>query len=166
MLVVSWNGKRLCTTAEWQNACNDGTGTVYRVWMQLAVPASGSCPCIVRRGVLDKATVVANPAVLPTYYTEVNGILNSGDGAGGSTYGISLPGPGSYSTYANADVFQAYDLNAARVGACIDATSCSSVASLQITANVTSAYADPKTKIYPVYSITSMARVNNAQSDN
>jgi prepilin-type N-terminal cleavage/methylation domain-containing protein len=144
----------------------DGTGTVYQVWMQLVAPASGKCPCILQRGVIDKATVVANPAAQPTYFTEVNGVLNSGDGAGGTIFGISMPGSGSYSTYATADVFDAYDVNAAPVGTCTGATACSSIDSLQITVNVTSKMPDPKTQIYPVYSITSKARMTNAQDDN
>jgi prepilin-type N-terminal cleavage/methylation domain-containing protein len=137
----------------------DGTGTVYRVWVQLAVPASGNCPCVLQRGVISKAAL---PQV-PTYFAEVNGVLNSGDGAGGHNYGISLPGTGSYMVYANANVFEAYDTSAALVGACGTPTACSSIASIKITANVTSAYADPKTKIYSVYSITSRARLNNGQ---
>ncbi len=142
----------------------DGTGTVYQVWLQLVAPDSGSCPCTLQRGLIDKASALAGQPI--TYFTEVNGVLNSGDGAGGHSYGISLPGPSSYAAYADAAVFSAYDVNAAPVGTCTDATSCSSEASLQITVNVTSAYADPKTKVYPVYSITSKARLNNAQYDN
>ena len=136
----------------------DGTGTVYRVWVQLAVPASGNCPCILQRGVIDKASL---PQV-PTYFAEVNGVLNSGDEAGGSRP-VNLPGSGSYATYAAARVFEAYDTNAALVPSCATVTACSSVASIKITANVTSGFADPKTGIYSVYSITSRARLNNGQ---
>jgi hypothetical protein len=99
---------------------------------------------------------------VPTYFAEVNGVLNSGDGAGGSRP-ISLPGTGSYATYAAANVFEAYDTNAALVPSCANVAACSSVASIKITANVTSGYADPKTGIYSVYSITSRARLNNGQ---
>jgi prepilin-type N-terminal cleavage/methylation domain-containing protein len=142
----------------------DGTGTIYEVFMQLVPGNSGKCPCILRRGVTPKASWVTT-GTPPTYYTEVNGVLNSGNGAAGSTYGIGLPGPGSYDTYATADVFDAYDVNGVAVAACGDATSCASIDSLQITANVASKFADPKTQTYPVYSITSKARVNNAQDD-
>lgn len=143
----------------------DGSGTVYRVWLQLKTPASGNCPCTLQRGVLDKATVVANPLKQPIYFTEVDNVLNSGDGAGGNLHGISLAGPGSYSTYANADVFDAYDMNGGGIGSCPLGGPCSSIRSLQITANVTSSYADPKTNVFAVYSITSKARVNNAAID-
>lgn len=143
----------------------DGTGTVSRVFMQLQVPASGKCPCILQRGVISKALALGGSA--PTYYTEVNGVLNSGDGAGGSTYEIDLPGPGSYLTYATAPVFSAYEIDAAPFTIpCSSATTCSSIASLQITVNVASKFADPQTRIFPVYSITSKARVNNSKEDN
>jgi hypothetical protein len=131
--------------------------------MKLVPPASGKCPCILQRGVIDKNAALGGNA--PTYYTEVNGVLNSGDGAGGSTYGTDLPGPGSYGTYTTSNVFDAYDVNAIPVGLCTDATSCASIDSLQITVNVASKAADPKTGIYSVYSMTSKARVNNAQDD-
>lgn len=144
----------------------DGTGIIYEVFMQLAVPASGKCPCILQRGVVPKAAWLLNNAA-PTYYTELNGVLNSGDGAGGTAYGVSLPGSGSYSTYATAPVFQAWDINANPVGTCPTATTitCSSIDSIQITVNVAPNFADPQTQTYPVYSITSKARVNNAQDD-
>ena len=37
----------------------DGTGTVYQIWMQLLAPASGSCPCVLQRGVITKAQALA-----------------------------------------------------------------------------------------------------------
>jgi prepilin-type N-terminal cleavage/methylation domain-containing protein len=141
----------------------DGTGTVYRVFMQLVAPASGKCPCILQRGVISKALALAGN--VPTYYTEVNGVLNSGDGAGGSIYGTDLPGPGSYSTYTTSNVFDAYDVNATPVGTCADATTCASIDSLQITVNVAPKSPDPRTGVFSVYSMTSKARVNNAQDD-
>jgi prepilin-type N-terminal cleavage/methylation domain-containing protein len=142
----------------------DGTGIIYEVFMQLAVPASGKCPCVLQRGVVPKAAWLASNSP-PTYYTELNGVLNSGDGAGGTTYGVSLPGSGSYSTYATAPVFQAWDINASPVGNCSTATACSSIDSIQITVNVAPHFEDPQTQTFPVYSITSKARVNNAQDD-
>ncbi len=148
----------------------DGSGTVYRIFMQLVPPpASNSCPCILRRGALPKQAALA-PGAQPTYFTEVNGVLNSGDGTGAATYAINLPAPGSYASYATADVFDAYFKDGTRfqdpLGAysCderVTANSCSGIRSFQITANVTSAFPDPKTNIYQVYSITSKARLNN-----
>lgn len=146
----------------------DGTGKIYEVFMQLAVPASGNCPCILQRGVVDKQTWLATGAA-PTYYTEVNGVLNSGDGSGAATYGVSLPGGGSYTTYTTANIFDAYDVAANRyvnsttgLYSCInDPVACSSIRSLQITANVAPTFMDQTTKMFPVYTITSKARLNN-----
>ena len=138
----------------------DGTGQVYRIWIQLQQPASGNCPCTLQRGVLAKASALAGNT--PTYFTEVNGILNSGTGLGTATYPISLPGATvDYSAYSTADVFDAYDVNGDPALACADPVSCSSIHSLQITANVVSSFLDPKTNVFPVYSISSNARLNN-----
>jgi prepilin-type N-terminal cleavage/methylation domain-containing protein len=137
----------------------DGTGTVYRVWVQLEIPPSGRCPCKLQRGAVPKAG--APPGAAPTYFTEVNGVLNSGNGFGAATYPISLPGSGDYTAYGTADVFTAYDVNAALVPFCVTKTACSSIYSLQITANVAPNFTDPKTDIFPVYSVTSKARMNN-----
>jgi hypothetical protein len=133
--------------------------------MQLLVPPSGSCPCTLQRGVIDKASAIAGS--VPTYFTEVNGILNSGNGAGAGLYPVTLPGTGTYTAYAAADVFDAYFNDATRFVdpngnySCSDVLTCSSIRSLQITANVVPTYMDPTTKLYPVYSITSKARLNN-----
>lgn len=144
----------------------DGSGTVYQVWMQLLVPASGSCPCTLQRGVLTKAAALGGAQ--PTYFAQVNGVLNSGNGTGGSVYPIGLPSTGAgYNAYASADVFDAYFndatsfVNATGGYSCNTVLDCSPIRSLQITANVASTYADPTTKMYKVYSITSKARLNN-----
>jgi hypothetical protein len=81
-----------------------------------------------------------------------------------------LSGPGSYAAYTRADVFDAYDANANQVAVnCslgdngtpgVNPTTCSSIRSLQITANVVPAFSDPTVKQFKVYSITSKARVN------
>lgn len=138
----------------------DGTGTVYQITVQVVTPTSGKCPCILQRGVVSKAQALAGQ--VPTYFTEVNGVLNSGNGAGTSNYSVNLGGPGSYSSYTTADVFDAYDVNAASVGSCSPTTvpNCSSIRSLQITANVVPAEPDPVTQVFPVFSITSKARLN------
>jgi hypothetical protein len=144
----------------------DGTGTVYQIWLQLLVPASGSCPCTLQRGVLAKAAAIAGSQ--PTYYAEVNGILNSGTGTGAATYPISLaPSSAIYTVYGTADVFDAYFNDATQyvsstgTYSCSTVLDCSAIRSLQITVNVVPTYADPSTKRYHVYSITSKARLNN-----
>lgn len=149
----------------------DGTGTVYEVLIQLQPPASGKCPCVLQRGAVRKQDYLNG--VLPTYFTEVNGVLNSGNGANGNGYGaatypISLPGHGDYTAYGTADVFTSYDVqaNPDPVGTCASAAACSSIRSLQITANVVPNYMDPKTQVFSVYSITSKGRFNNLTSPN
>src|SRR5437764_3581174 len=144
----------------------DGSGTVYQVWVQLAVGPSGGCPCILQRGATTKAQVMAGTN--PTYFTEVNGVLNSGNGAGAANYTISLPGTGSYTTYGTADVFSSYDSNATLnpVGTCTNALACSSIRSLQITANVVPSFIDNATNTFQVTSITSKVRLNNVAIGN
>jgi prepilin-type N-terminal cleavage/methylation domain-containing protein len=144
----------------------DGTGTVYQVWMQLLVPASGTCPCTLQRGVISKAAALGGAQ--PTYFAEVNGLLNSGDGAGGSLFGVTMPnGAAGYNIYTTADVFDAYFNDATQyvspggAYACNTVLDCSAIRSLQITANVAPTYADPTAKTYQVYSVTSKARLNN-----
>ena len=150
----------------------DGTGAVTDVIVDV-VPApggGGTCPCILRRGVIPKQTWVnnncttnpGNAGCTPNYFTEVNGVLNSGNGGGGTTFGVTLPGPGIYATYNSADVFDAYDTTGGTVAPCTLLTNpdCTSIRSIQINANVAPTYTDPTTKLYPVYSMTSKARLN------
>jgi prepilin-type N-terminal cleavage/methylation domain-containing protein len=155
------------TTSVQYEADLDGSGTVSVVYLSL-VPPTGStnCPCILQRGTVTKALAIAGTA--PAYFTTVNGILNSGDGTGSNgsgapTYPLSMSGPGSYASYANADVFNAYDSGAGLITSPCNWTTtpnCTQIKSLQITANVAPPYYDPTTKLYPVYSITSRARIN------
>jgi type II secretory pathway pseudopilin PulG len=148
----------------------DGTGTVYVVFLNL-VPGTNTaiCPCILQRGVLRKVDWIVNPALVPNYFTTVNGVLNSGNGAGGNIFPVVLSGPGNYLPYATADVFDAYDANATPiVAACTMGIpgnpgtnpDCSRIRSLQITVNVAPNFADPTTRQFRVYSITSKARIN------
>lgn len=152
----------------------DGSGTVSVVFLQLVTPnGSTNCPCQLQRGTVTKAQWVANNNIVPAYFTTVNGVLNSGDGtgttggipngSGAPTYAISLSGPGTYTSYGNADVFTGYNAAAyPMTTACTLITNpdCSQIRSLQITANVAPSWYDPVTKLYPVYSITSKARIN------
>jgi hypothetical protein len=60
-------------------------------------------------------------------------------------------------------VFNAYDANAGLITTACNWTTtpnCTQIRSLQITANVAPPYYDPVTKMFPVYSITSRARIN------
>jgi prepilin-type N-terminal cleavage/methylation domain-containing protein len=155
------------TTSVQYEADLDGSGTVSVVYLNL-IPPTGStnCPCILQRGTVTKAQ--ANAGTAPAYFTTVNGILNSGDGTGNDgsgapTYALSMSGTGSYASYANADVFNAYDAGAGLITTACNWTTtpnCTQIKSVQITANVAPPYYDPVTKLYPVYSITSRARIN------
>jgi len=155
------------TTSVQYEADLDGSGTVSVVYLSL-VPPTGStnCPCILQRGTVTKALAIAGTA--PAYFTTVNGVLNSGDGTGNNgsgapTYALSMSGPGSYASYANIDVFNAYDSGADLITTACNWTTtpnCTQIKSLQITANVAPPYYDPVTKVFPVYSITSRARIN------
>lgn len=142
----------------------DGSGTVSVVYLQL-VPPTGttSCPCQLQRGTVTKAQWVANNAIVPSYFTTVNGVINSGNGAGAATYTLSLSGPGTYTSYTTADAFDAYNASAVLITTACSLTTnpdCTQIRSLQITANVAPTYYDPVTRLYPVYSITSKARIN------
>jgi prepilin-type N-terminal cleavage/methylation domain-containing protein len=140
----------------------DGSGTVYRVFMDLVPSASGTCPCTLRRGAISKTQALGGTT--PTYFTQVNGVLNSGDGTGNSTYSVTLPGSLSYSAYSTTDVFNAYDQNAAPYGSCNNAlipNDCSGIRSVQISINVAPQFADPTLNTYAVVDITSKARLNN-----
>jgi hypothetical protein len=95
--------------------------------------------------------------------------MNSGNGAGAASFPLVVTAPGNYAAYATADVFDAFDANAVPIAVpCTLGTvgtpgtnpDCSQIRSLQITVNVAPAYADPTTKQFPVYSITSKARIN------
>jgi len=141
----------------------DGLGTVSVVYLKL-VPPTGTtnCPCQLQRGTVTKAQWIANNNIVPAYFTTVNGILNSGNGAGAATYSLSMAGHGNYTSYGPADAFDAYDANGSLITACSLTTvpDCSQIRSLQITANVAPPYYDPKTEMFTVYSITSKARIN------
>lgn len=135
------------------------------------VPTSGTtCPCVLRRGTLAKSTWIANncdtnptsSSCTPQYFTEVNGVLNTGNGAGASTYGLTLGGGSTYTQYTTQDVFDAYDTGGTLITSCTLTSnpSCTAIRSIQISANVAPSFADPTEKTYPVFSITSKGRLN------
>ena len=128
-----------------------------------------NCPCILQRGVLTKTAWIANPAQAPPFFTTVNGVLNSGNGAGGAIFPVVLSGPGNYQAYRTADVFDAYDANANPIvvpctmgipGNPGTNPDCTPIRSLQISVNVVPGFADPTTRQFRVYSVTSKARIN------
>lgn len=151
----------------------DGSGNVSVVFLNLVLqPGRNRCPCILQRGVVTKtAWAAANGVVVPQYFTTVNGVLNSGNGANPpvSLFGVTLSGPGNYVQYASADVFDAYDAGATPItvpctmgipGNPGTNPDCNRIRSLQITVNVVPNFADPTTRLFKVYSVTSKARIN------
>jgi type II secretory pathway pseudopilin PulG len=158
------------TTGVSYEADLDGTGTISVVFLNL-VPGTNTatCPCILQRGVVTKAAWVNNPGIAPQYFTTVNGVLNSGNGAGAGTIPIALQSASNYQIYATADVFDAYDANANLItAACTMGTpgnpgtnpDCGQIRSLQVTVNVVPGFADPTTGQFQVFSVTSKARIN------
>lgn len=159
------------TKVIYEGDLGDGSGVVSVVILDIQPNAAGNttCPCILRRGVLQKSVWVTNNCntnltsanCTPQYFTEVNGVLNSGSG-GTSTYGVTLSGPGTYTTYTTQDVFDAYDTGGTSIASCSLTTSpdCTAIRSLQITVNVAPTYDDMTVQTYPVFSITSKARLN------
>lgn len=148
----------------------DGTGTVSVIFLNL-VPGTNTntCPCILQRGVVTKTAWVANPALVPQFFTTVNGVLNSGNGNNAAIIPAVLTGPGNYAAYTTADVFDAYDSGATLITAACRMSipgnpgtvpDCNQIRSLQITVNVVPAFADPTTRQFRVFSITSKARIN------
>lgn len=148
----------------------DGSGTVSVVFLNL-VPGTNTvtCPCILQRGVLTKNAWIANPAQAPPFFTTVNGVLNSGNGFGAAIFPVVLSGPGNYLPYTTADVFDAYDVSATPItvpctmgipGTPGTNPDCTPIRSLQITVNVVPGFADPTTRQFRVYSVTSKARIN------
>jgi len=171
--IVSWSPTSMVYEGDL-----DGSGTVSAVFMKIVTPTGlTTCPCILQRGVESKQLELNG--ITPTYFTEVNGVMNSGDGTGSATHALSSSFSSSYNSYSTADVFEAYDANGDRLqdSGGVDVTSCgvqttglsitgtnpdcAAIRSVQITANVVPNYQDPTTKAYPVFSITSKARLNN-----
>jgi prepilin-type N-terminal cleavage/methylation domain-containing protein len=171
--IVSWSPTSMVYEGDL-----DGSGTVSAVFMKIVTPTGlTTCPCTLQRGVESKADELLGKT--PTYFTEVNGVLNSGDGTGAATHSLSSLFSTNYNSYTTADVFEAYDANGDRLSdsAGVDVTSCgvatpslsitgtnpdcAAIKSVQITANVVPSYQDPTTKVYPVFSITSKAKLNN-----
>jgi prepilin-type N-terminal cleavage/methylation domain-containing protein len=132
----------------WFEGDVDGTG-VSEEWIKLVQTAgtNNPCtvpPCVIQRGTVPKATYLANPGVLPPFYTEVNNIMNTNvftayDNASNDLVGL-LP-------IANAWA-QGYNngLNIRAIG---------------ITLFVQSAQRDLETRQFPNVTMVSTARVND-----
>jgi len=115
----------------------DGTG-VSEIFVQLS-PAGGPCPCTLRRGALSKVSYSGGSA--PTYYTEVDGVMNL-------------------------NVFTAYDKAGNTValpctaGVCADGTAIQNVKDIGLLLNVRSAQVNPVNQNYSFITVSTEAKVN------
>lgn len=109
----------------------DGTG-VSDVYIQVVVPASGSCPCTVQRGTVPKAY----PANTPTYYTELDNVMNQ-------------------------NIFTAYKYDGSAYNATTDGLT--DIKNVGITLYVQSPLPDinQSSTTYPTTTMVSEARINN-----
>jgi prepilin-type N-terminal cleavage/methylation domain-containing protein len=114
----------------------DGTG-VSEVIVQLS-PSGGPCPCTLRRGAISKALYAGG--TLPTYYTEVDGVMNL-------------------------NIFTAYDkagnvvpLNCG-AGVCADGSSIGNIKDIGILLNVQSNVQNPVTHTYTNVTMSTEAKI-------
>ena len=120
----------------------DGTG-VSLEWIKLVqtnganAPACTAPPCVLQRGTIAKQI----PPVQPTYYTEVNGVMNTQVFTAYDNNGLDLSG--SYFPITNAS---SSGLNVRAIG---------------ITLYLQASQIDAKTHTYPTVTMVSTARVND-----
>ena len=133
----------------------DGSG-VSEEWIQLVQNNGSNAPCTTPPCVLQRGTIAKSPACVPytsaacttTYYTEVNGVMNTNiftayDNNGNDLSGLfpinNIQAQGSYNGYTNG-------FNIRAVG---------------ITLYVRASQPDPKTGVFPTVTMVSSARVND-----
>jgi prepilin-type N-terminal cleavage/methylation domain-containing protein len=123
----------------------DGNG-VSEEWIQL-VQTNGTTtpctapPCVIQRGTVSKAAWNNGAGALPSFYTEVSGVMNTTVFAAYNSAGtqITLPAIAGNGTLAN-------------------------ITGIGITLYVKSSQPDPKTGIFPTVTMVSTAKINNIQS--
>jgi prepilin-type N-terminal cleavage/methylation domain-containing protein len=122
----------------------DGTG-VSEVFVQ-ASPAAGPCPCTLRRGTVSKANFLATGAA-PTYYTEVDGVVNLNIFTAYDFAGNAIPLPCTPVGGATA--------------ICADGiTPISSIKDVGLLLNVQSKTTDPTTKAFTNVTVSTEAKIN------
>jgi hypothetical protein len=126
MLAVSQNAMQF-------EADVDGSGSVSEVFLQEIVPVGG-CPCRVQRGVISKAAFLAGG--VPTYYTEVDNIMNQ-------------------------DIFTAYFFDGTTVALPAAVSDLPNVKTVKIKLSVQSGTLDANTRQFPFVSLTTSAKVSN-----
>jgi len=161
---------RVTATSLWFEGDVDGDGQVDSIQYELQAPG-GRCPCTLRRSQVVKANGVAPLAQANNFSQEVDNVINSG---GTFPIGGTSPlaaGPVAndalYGAYKAAPVFQAYDAAGALLGLPLDIganpTAMNTIKTIRITVNVLAGAAgtDIDTRMRPVVSMTSAARINN-----
>jgi len=111
----------------------DGTG-VSEVFVQLS-PPGGPCPCTLRRGAVSKALYAGG--TLPTYYTEVDGVMNL-------------------------NVFTAYDFAGNSISLPCDAGTCATIKNIKnigLLLNVQSNTPNPTTGAYTNITVSTEAKI-------
>ena len=115
----------------------DGTG-VSEVFVQLS-PAAGPCPCTLRRGAVSKALYAGGAT--PTYYTEVDGVMNL-------------------------NIFTAYDKagNAATLpcgaATCADGSATANIKNVGLLLNVQSKSPNPTNHPYTNFTVSTEAKIH------
>jgi prepilin-type N-terminal cleavage/methylation domain-containing protein len=110
----------------------DGTGVSF-VDIKLNQP-TGGCPCTITRG------TIAKPSTTPTFYTQVNNVMNT-------------------------TVFTAYDSGGGVITLPLSAQgTMNNLAAIGITLYVKSSQPDPKTGQFPTVTMVSTAMVTNKQN--
>jgi len=151
----------------------DGDGTVDAVTYDVvpdfppapAVPVS--CPCRIRRGVRQKQGAAA-PVPLnqpdPLFFVEAQGVVNSGN-----TWPLGAV-EGNFAAYTAEPVFRAYDVNGTAVPLPVDLNTVNpatgrswvfDIRTIRVSLNVIGATTDNQTRVRPVITMSSTAKVNN-----
>lgn len=123
----------------------DGSG-VSEEWIQLVqtngagAAACTAPPCVIQRGTISKATWANGAGALPTYYTEVTGVMNT-------------------------TIFTAYQADGTLVALPANHAlgNLANITAIGITLYVKSPLPDPQTGLYPTVTMVSTAKVTNIQ---
>jgi prepilin-type N-terminal cleavage/methylation domain-containing protein len=128
----------------------DGSG-VSEVFVQLS-PAGGPCPCVVQRGAVLKTLYAAGSA--PTYYTEVDGVMNLNLFAAYDFAGNAIPLPCTNSTYVTSATYVP--------AICADGiTPITNIKNIGILLNVQSKAPSPTTGAYTNVTVSTGAKISN-----